>query len=174
MKNSLNPKREYSSTAGVFALAVLISLSSLVAEAADIFWTDGTASYTNAANWTGGIVPATGDHGIVSNGVVQINVGNPDWTIDDLSAGGTANSSGAIEQNGQTLNMNSWLHIADGSNAVGVFTLNGGTVNVTNGRLFLCEAPNTTGTLNLNGGVIYKSGADPFVVADGGWNGQAS
>ena len=121
MKTPITSKRGYYFNATTFAVAVSISLSSFVAEAADIFWTDGTGSYTNAPNWTGGVVPGTGDHGIVSNGVVQINVGNPDWTLDDLSAGGTADSSGAIQQNGQTLNMNSWLHIADGLNAIGVF-----------------------------------------------------
>src|SRR5882762_246315 len=112
MKNSLNPKREYSSTAGVFALAVLISLSSLVAEAADIFWTDGTASYTNAASWAGGIVPGASDNAINTNGLanaVQINTGNPDWTVIDLSAGGATNGTGAFTQNDQTVNVNGWL-----------------------------------------------------------------
>lgn len=174
MKTLLNSKS--GRTPGIctlLAAALLLAPAGLI-KAADIFWSGGTASYTNTANWVGGIVPGTGDAGIISNGVVQIDVGNPDWTIDDLSAGGTPGGIGTVVQNGQTLNMNSWLHIADGANAVGVFTLNAGTVNVPNGRLFLCEAPGTIGTLNINGGIINKTGGDPFVVADGGWNGQST
>src|SRR2546421_180489 len=84
MKTSLISERGYCFNVTTFAVAVLISLSSLIAQAADIFWTDGTASYTNTANWTGGGVPGSGDNAINTNGagnVVQINTGNPDWTV---------------------------------------------------------------------------------------------
>ena len=42
----------------------MLLLPALVAHAADIFWTDGTDSYTNAAAW-GGTVPGGSDHAIL-------------------------------------------------------------------------------------------------------------
>ncbi len=108
MKTSLNSKSAFHSIARTLTLVSLLSLSALVAKAADIFWTDGTASYTNAANWAGGVVPGSADNAINTNGtgnIVQINTGNPDWTVIDLSAGGTLNGAGAFEQNAQTVNV---------------------------------------------------------------------
>src|SRR5262245_47599601 len=106
MKNSSNPKRSNESRLLTSAAtAMLISLWSLVANAADISWTDGTASYTNAANWTGGVVPGTADNAINDNGsnnVVQINAGDPDWTLNGIRAGNST-GNGAFAQSGQTV-----------------------------------------------------------------------
>src|ERR1051326_1523720 len=67
MKTSLISKPAYFNATG-FTVAVLILLSSLVAPAADISWTDGTASYNTPANWTGGVVPGPLDNAIHDNG----------------------------------------------------------------------------------------------------------
>ncbi|HYG22688.1 MAG TPA: autotransporter-associated beta strand repeat-containing protein [Verrucomicrobiae bacterium] len=159
------------------ALAALLALTSsgLVSQAADFFWSGGTGTYNNPAAW-GGTVPGTNDNAINASGinnVVQINGGDPDWTVNDLSAGGATNGAGAYAQNGQTLNVRGWMHIGDGENSVGAYTLNNGTLNVLGGRLFLGERPGSTSTLNINGGVLNKSG-DLFVIADGGWNGPGA
>ncbi len=180
MKTSIIPKT--SKLGGIVKVAALVSATlvacpALTAKAADIHWTNSVASYTNALDWDSNTVPTATDNAFSDHGsgtVVQINPGNPDWAVNDLHAGGEANSSGAIEQNGQTLTVNSWLILGDGANSVGIFTLNGGTVNVSNGRVFLGGGPDSTTTLNINAGVINKTGGDPFVVADGGWNGQVS
>jgi autotransporter-associated beta strand protein len=165
-------------TKGLRPLSLVVPgvLLALTGKSADIFWQGGTADYNTPANWVGGAVPGTSDNAINahgSNNIVQISVGNPDWTVVDLSAGGLTDSSGAFVQNGQTVTATGWFHVANGTNAIGYYTLNGGTLNVNGGRIFLCEAPNTTGFLNINGGTINKSG-DVFVLADGGWNGSGA
>jgi autotransporter-associated beta strand protein len=175
MKTSIISKLRSMFRIGTMALTTL-ALWPVASHAADIFWSGPTASYTNAVDWIGGVVPAAGDNAINTNGlgnVVQINVGNLDWTVNDLSAGGGAGASGAIAQNGQTVTVNGWLHIGDGLNSVGTYTLNSGTLNVPNGQLFLCEAPGSIATLNINGGTINKAG-DTFRIADGGWNGSGA
>ncbi len=166
-------KRQRSILPRLLLLTAFAGASSGVGHAAEYFWSGGTGTYNNPAGW-GGTVPGPGDDALNNSGlanILQINPGDPDWTVSDLTAGGSAEGvSGAIEQNGQVVTVNSWLHIGAGTNATGVYTLNGGTLNVRNGRLFLGEAPGTTATLNINGGVLNKSG-DIFTIADGGWNG---
>src|SRR3569833_1137769 len=174
MKIRKNSERRFPRGLRPLSLAIAGLSLALTAKSADIFWHGATANYTNAPSWVGGVVPGTTDNAINTNGlnnVVQISAGNPDWTVVALSAGGATDSSGAFVQNGQTVTSTGWFHIANGTNAIGVYTLNGGTLNVNGGRLFLCEDPNTTATLNINGGTINKSG-DVFVLADGGWNGS--
>src|SRR5258707_6130241 len=150
MKNSLKSQLGSPPKAATFALAALITFPALVAQAADIHWVGPTASYTIAADWDSSAVPTSADNAFSDNGlgnVVQINNGDPDWTVNDLHAAGEANSSGAIVQNGQTVTPNSWFHIGAGPNSVGVYTLSNGTLHVTAaGRLFLCEGPGSMAT----------------------------
>ena len=156
----------------LIALIAVAALPIAASRAADIYWTNGTASYNNAAHWSSATIPGTADNAHNTNGlgnVVQINAGNPDWTVIDIKAGGT-NTAGAFEQNGQTVNVTGWLITGAGIDAIGTYTLNSGTLNVAGGRIFLGDHPGSTSTLNINGGTINKSG-DVFVVADGGWNG---
>jgi autotransporter-associated beta strand protein len=162
----------------IFFALMLGALLASSARAGNIEWQGGTADYTNAADWVGGVVPGPADSPINSNGtnnIVEINPGDPDWFVGDISAGGDVNASGAITQNGQTLNLSGWLHIGSGTNSVGVFTLNGGTVNVTNNgvQLFMGENAGSTSYLNINGGTINMA-ANVMRVADGGWNGNGA
>ena len=145
----------------ILALATLALLPAAVIQAADISWSGGTASYTNAANW-GGSVPGVADKAINDNGagnVVQINAGDPDWIVNGILAG-KSTGNGAFEQNGQTLNLSG----ATGRGAVrlgvaagrsGAYTINGGTLNY-NGDFNVGELG--TATLNVNGGSITGSG----------------
>jgi fibronectin-binding autotransporter adhesin len=156
-------------------LAALAVLPTPVTHAADIFWSGDTDSYTNAVKW-GGVVPGAGDNAINDNGAanaVQINPGDPDWTMVDLSAGSTNSAIGAFQQNGQTVNVNGWFHLGAGIDSTGFYTLNGGILNVLNGRLFLGEGAGSASTLTINGGVLNKAGG-VFVIADGGWNGSGA
>ncbi|MDB6123102.1 MAG: Autotransporter-associated beta strand repeat protein [Pedosphaera sp.] len=175
MKNLMKSQPGCFLRISALTLAALAVLPTPVTRAADIFWSGNTASYTNAANW-GGIVPGATDNAINDNGatnVVQINLGNPDWTVADLSAGSTGSAMGAFEQNGQTVTANGWFHLGAGVDSTGFYTLNGGTLNVLSGRLFLGEGAGSTSTLTINGGVLNKAG-DVFVIADGGWNGSGA
>lgn len=156
-------------------MATLAVSPTTVTQAADFFWSGNTGTYNNAANW-GGAIPGASDNANNDNGatnVVQINLGDPDWTISDLSPGSTDSTSGAFQQNAQTVTANGWFHLGAGPNSTGFYTLNGGTLNVLNGRLFLGEGPGSTSYLTINGGVLNKAG-DVFVIADGGWNGSGA
>src|ERR1017187_3544774 len=67
----------------ILTVTALVAMPMLNAKAGDIHWNDGTASYTNAADWVGGVVPGFTDNAINDNGTnnkVQINVGDGDWT----------------------------------------------------------------------------------------------
>ncbi|HWD92603.1 MAG TPA: autotransporter-associated beta strand repeat-containing protein [Verrucomicrobiae bacterium] len=146
-------------------LSVMAAVS--MAQATDIFWTGGTADYTNAADWTGGVVPggsdsAINDHGL--NNAVQISVGNPDWNVNQIRAG-NGSGDGAFIQNGQAVTLSGTnagtgfitpvrLGVAAGD--TGVYTLNGGSINYANGGFDVGELG--TGTLNVNGGTITGTG----------------
>lgn len=173
MKTLINSKLSLSKL-GALTLAAMAMLPTARTHAVDINWIGGTASYTNAALWSTATVPGAGDQPINDNGVankVQINVSDPAWVVNDLSAGSSLGSSGAYEQNGSTNTVNGWFHLGPGTNSVGQYTLNNGVLNVLNGRLFLGEGMGSTNTLTINGGILNKGG-DVFVIADGGWNGS--
>lgn len=137
------------------------------AQAANISWIGGTADYTNATDWAGGVVPgvndnAINDHG--SNNVVKISAGNPDWSVNQIRAG-NGTGDGAFLQTGQAVTL-------IGSNGVtgyvtpfrlgivatntGIYTLTGGSINYSNGGFDVGELG--TGVLNMNGGAITGSG----------------
>src|SRR5437660_2274356 len=93
MKPTITSKFGHVSEIAALAFAAL-SLWPAASPAADIFWSDGTASYTNAAAW-GGTVPGGGDHAINNNGsnnIAQINAADPAWTVVDLIAGNADNT----------------------------------------------------------------------------------
>src|SRR5215831_2981960 len=165
MKTSLTLNRGYRSNTAALASAVLISLSSLVTRAADIHWIDGTASYTNASDWSPAVVPGANDNAINDNGsnnVVQINLGDPDWPLNQLRAG-NGTGDGAFTQNGQTVTVSGNtrpFRIGAASGNTGVYTLNGGTLVFTNGEFVVGQLG--TAILNVNGGTI--SGSANFAV----------
>ncbi len=77
------------------------------AQAANISWSGGTADFTNAASWVGGVVPGPGDNAINdsgSNNIVRIRAGNPDWTVNQIRAGNGA-GDGTYTQDGQTVTL---------------------------------------------------------------------
>ena len=166
MKTTMTSKLGCIYKVGALTLA-LLAASTLVTRAADRFWSGGTASYTNAAAW-GGTVPGSSDNAINDHGtnnVVQINVGDPDWTVNQIRAGNGA-GSGAFVQNGQTVNLNG-TNVASSAfttpfrlgivaGGTGVYTLNGGSINYSNGGFNVGELG--TGILNINGGSITGSG----------------
>src|ERR1035437_10072671 len=166
MKTTMTSKLGCIYKVGALTLA-LLAASTLVTRAADRFWSGGTASYTNAAAW-GGTVPRSSDNAINDNGtnnVVQINVGNPDWTVNQIRAGNGA-GSGAFVQNGQAVTLigtniassafTTPFRLGIVAGGTGVYTLNGGSINYSNGGFNVGELG--TGILNVNGGSISGSG----------------
>jgi autotransporter-associated beta strand protein len=155
----------------VLSMATLFALTALSTKAADISWQGGTADYNTPANWVGGAVPGGSDNAINDNGtnnVVQIKVGDPDWTLNQIKAGNGL-GNGAFVQNGQTVNLtgtnwngsvvsvyNTPFRLGVVAGDTGVYTLNGGSINYNNGEFHVGELG--TGILNINGGTIAGSG----------------
>lgn len=166
MKTSIHPK-PYLPKISALTLAALSVLPALKTHAADYLWSGGTGTYNNAAAW-GGTIPSTNDVAINNTGtnnVVQINSGNPDWTLSQIVAGSGANG-GSFEQNGQTVTLGATiraLRLGVVAGQTGAFTLNNGTLNYGTGEFAVGELG--TGVLTVNGGVI--NGAGTFAVNRG-------
>src|ERR1051325_4918176 len=170
MKTSMTSKLPHFLNLGALTLTVL-ALWPAMTQAADIFWTNSTASYNNAANWSSATVPEAGDNAINNNGTnnkVQINVADPDWTVVDLQAGNTNDAGGAFEQNGQSVSATGWVRLGLATNSVGRYTLNGGTLKVVGGRIMTGESEGSSAQIVINGGVLNKTG-DFFILADAGF-----
>lgn len=140
----------------------------------DIYWQGGTSDYNAGANWASGIVPGAGTNAINDNGsnnIVQINAGDPGWTLNELCAGDGSSATGAYVQNGSTVNVGNlggWFRLGDSFGAAGYYTLNAGTLNASN-HFDVGEAG--TGILNISGGVINLGSAGLFDIGDGGTQG---
>ncbi len=167
----MNSNPRYGKTDKVLGLACSIVLAAASTQAADKHWTNSTASYNNALNWSPNGVPGATDNAINDNGAanaVQINLGDPDWTVGQIRAGNSL-GNGAFVQNGQTVtalgtNYNGpvisefftpfrlGIVAADS----GVYTMNGGVLNYGTGPFNIGEVG--TGTLNFNGGTILGNG----------------
>src|SRR5260370_12162590 len=91
----------------VLGLVCSVVLSAASTQAADRFWSGGTADYTNTTG-TGGVVPGAADNAINTNGTgnaVRISVGNPDWAVNQIRAGTGNAGDGAFVQNGQAVTL---------------------------------------------------------------------
>ncbi|HHY85455.1 MAG TPA: hypothetical protein GYA07_07955 [Verrucomicrobia bacterium] len=159
------------------AAVVLLASAAVTTRAAEILWTDGTASYNDPTRWSPNAVPGPSDNAVNNNGTnnaVQINAGDPAWTVVDPLAGTVAGTGGAFEQNGSTLNVNGWFRLALAADSTAAYTLNDGTLNLS-GRLQTGEGANSLTVININGGVINKTGGGLGLnFSDGGWGGQHS
>jgi T5SS/PEP-CTERM-associated repeat protein len=158
----MNPTSSPLSINKTLGLICLTILSAASTQAVDRFWTDGTASYNNAANW-GGTIPNGGDNAIVNNGgTVLINPGDPDWATFDLRAG-QAGGDGSYIQNGATVTLNSWFRLGVDAGTTGTFTLNAGTLNASP-DFHVGEIG--TGVLNINGGTLNHLGSGAIIIGD--------
>lgn len=157
----MNLKIHCIKTKAILTLAVLTSWPVALTHAADIRWIGSTDSYTNASAWSGGVVPGTNDNAINDSGtnnVVQINSGNPDWAVNQILAG-DATGDGAFVQNSQAVSLNPTaraFRLGVSAGSTGVYTLNGGSINYTNGGFNIGELG--TGILAMNGGSITGIG----------------
>ena len=90
-------KTQNSNLNKMIGAACAMILSAASSQAVDRFWINPvTDSFTNTANWTGGVLPNGGDNAINNSGAgnsVLINAGDPDWTINDIRSGDGAGNS---------------------------------------------------------------------------------
>lgn len=182
-KNSTPFKPGWLAKIGAVALVASLAAWNFNARATNIEWQGGNADYNTPANWAGGSVPgpadsAINDHG--TNNAVQINSGDPDWTLNALLAGDGL-GDGAYVQGGQNVNLTNTsraFRLGVAADDTGVYTLNGGAINYGLGGFNVGEIG--AGVLNLNGGTITGGGnfADNFGISaaavnasmDGGLN----
>lgn len=166
MKNPTTSRLASIPKAGFLILALLAG-SKCAMRAADISWIGGTASYNNAANWNSNSIPGASDNAINDNGsanVVQINTGDPNWSVNDIRAGNGAGTSGAFYQDGLALTLSGWFRLGIGVGATGQFTLHSGTIAINANRLNVGESG--TGILNIASGTITGPN-NQFALADG-------
>lgn len=141
---------------GTSAAATIKLYAALIQSAygTNVYWQGGTSDFNVPASWTGGIVPgvsanAVNDSG--SNNVTQIFPGDSAWSANCLWAGDATNATGAYLQTGSTVtavNPGSWLRLGDCPGAAGYYTLNAGTLNLSNNLTVVGESG--AGVLNIN------------------------
>ncbi|WP_200268494.1 autotransporter-associated beta strand repeat-containing protein [Luteolibacter pohnpeiensis] len=140
------------------------------AGAVDQVWTGATASFADASLWTGdGQIPGSGDNAFVNNGgTVQIGASDPAWSLTDLRAGESLDSSGTYMQSGGTVTAVGWLRLGFGNGATGSYTLSGGTLNLAN-RAYLgakdgSQSAGGNGILTITGGVLNHTASGQYIT----------
>ncbi|HEY1786549.1 MAG TPA: glycoside hydrolase family 2 TIM barrel-domain containing protein, partial [Verrucomicrobiae bacterium] len=148
-----------------------LNQTATITSVGNIEWIGPAADYNTPADWQGGAVPnatnfqnAVNDNG--TNNVVQINIGDPTWTVSDLRAG-NGSTNGAFAQKGAAVNVNGWFRLGVATNSMGIYTLSGGTLAFKGSDFNVGELG--TGILNVNGGAITDTGlGGNIAVALGG------
>ncbi|HXU78146.1 MAG TPA: autotransporter-associated beta strand repeat-containing protein, partial [Methylomirabilota bacterium] len=154
----------YRGRAGKLLGLLCMALAASSAQAADIFWTAGTATFNNPANW-GGTIPTGSDNAIVNNGgTVLISAGDPAWTVFDIRAG-QGTGDGAYIQDGSTVTLNSWFRLAIDVGNTGTYTIKSGILNAAPD---FHVGEHGTGILNIWGGTINHLGSAAMIVGDRG------
>jgi autotransporter-associated beta strand protein len=141
-------------------LIFALNQEAIATDELNVEWIGGTADYNKPSDWQGGAVPnatnfqnAVNDNG--TNNVVQINSGDPDWTVNDIRAGDGA-GNGAFIQNGQTVTISGWFRMGVVSSDTGIYTLNGGTLAYNGNDFNVGELG--TGILDINDGTLTDDG----------------
>jgi autotransporter-associated beta strand protein len=167
--------------ARILCLICPIVLSAASSQAADKLWSGGSSTYNNATSW-GGAIPGAVDNAINDSGLgnaVQINVGDPDWTVGQIRADNSL-GNGAYIQNGQNVtalgtNYNGPVisefftpfRLGVVAADTGNYTINGGALNYGNGPLNIGELGSAnmiiTGGAITGGGTFYVNSGGPAV-----------
>jgi hypothetical protein len=171
-------------TIAVGALALLYF--SRPVSAVNRTWDGGgaTNNWSEAANWSGDVVPGIGDVAVfdgtsTKDATIDVNINvqgiqiNSGYTGTIIQAGShtitiTSNGFGAFTQSGGTFNGGSGdIRLTGDANQDHNFTLSGGTFTSTSGTLFLSRGfvhnPGS-GTFNHNGGTVtFESGSSPSI-----------
>lgn len=163
-------------------LALLALLAAPSAMGATIAWNAGTTglvgSFTNGANWVGGVVPGTGDVAAIDNGSTATATGASTVTVAtgdaisvttvDLAASNVNNNRAVINQTGGTLATGNLFlgHTAFGGSKSPEYRLSGGTLNITTSWVF---GDGTAIKFNATGGTVNYSGG-AFIFGTNGVN----
>ncbi|MBK1881494.1 autotransporter-associated beta strand repeat-containing protein [Luteolibacter pohnpeiensis] len=151
-------------------LVFVISASILTCNAANHYWNTGEESYADASRWDGdGTIPGTGDHAFVNNaGNVLIKSSDPLWTLNDLRAGETANSSGSFTLDGGEIHANGWIRLGFGANATGTLIVSDGLLLIPN-KIYIggkdqSQASGGAGVLEIRGGTLRSNDSSKVIT----------
>lgn len=162
-------KTQNSNLNKMIGAACAMILSAASSQAVDRFWINPvTDSYTNTANWTGGVLPNGGDNAINNSGAgnsVLINAGDPDWTVNDIRSGDGAGNSGPWIQSGANVTLNGWFRLGIGG-GTGDYTMSGGSLTVNSDRFLVGEGGSSVFT--MTGGTINKNNGGQFAIPENG------
>ena len=159
----------------VLALAAAMAgaaLTAPLAHAADIHWIGPTGDdYNTPADWDANKVP-NGDNAINSNGtVINILPTDPAWTVNDIRAGDSSNTTGTYNQSGSTVTLNGWFRIATaGTGSSGTYNLLGGSVVIPGGAQ-INIGEQGTGVLNVSNASFNVNNTGNSPTAAGNSNG---
>ncbi len=135
-------------------------------------WSGASGSYTDATQWSGGVVPTSGDNAIINSGTVTAS--GQSLTGLQINLNSSSSSGGTFVLDGDTLAASTLLSVTDsntfGSSPAPVLTFNGTTTN--NGTIsFSGTTPQVTfnsGATLVNNGTLTLNGASPQVqIASG-------
>ena len=134
---------------------VVLSVGCLPVRASDAVWVGTTGAFTNAVNWSTGLVPGAGDAAAVSNGGTALFDGGTATNLSAVNLGtGASSARGALEVSDGTLSATA-LTVGGGGGS-GTLRLSGGQVGVLGGAgaLSLATASGSTGTVVMTGGTL--------------------
>ncbi len=128
-----------------------------------------SGTWNNPANWTGGMVPGSGDNAFIGSTfptgsipTATINL-DADQVVNNLTLGNNAGTNGTLDLNGFNLTVNNTLSIGP-FGGVGTIIHNGGTfatqsLIVSGGNTFGMAAGDTTNNLTVNTGSSVSTAA---------------
>jgi fibronectin-binding autotransporter adhesin len=173
MNNSFSQKSGAFLPCLILVAIILLPIAAL-AQTQD-YWVGTTGDFNVATNWSLNVVPASGytaNNDTSSNNIVQINAGDPTWTLNGIRAG--VSNSGSFVQNGSTITLgstqNGWLRMGvTTAGSIGYYTIASNAILNTSFGVTVGEVG--SGVLNINGGTINVG--TEFIVNDNGSAGSS-
>ena len=146
--------------AATLLAAALLFLNN--AMGATVSWTDGNSNWDIGTNWSNGTGPGTLDDALIGNGGTA-NITTGTRTVTNLLLGkvNPGGGDGTLNISAGSLTVSNNVTISSGSNMSGTVTITGGNLSV--GGIIL-DGGNGTGTLTLNGGTLDLTNGS--IVAD--------
>jgi predicted phosphodiesterase len=138
---------------GLLASFILLFTLTAISSAADVTWNNNASdgNWTNASNWTGGVVPnTTSDYARISMATGPLFSSGRSATAFRVFLQGT---NGTITINGGTLNTNNHFYVAALSTDTATINMSGGAINMAT-TFWVARDSGGVANVNLSGGTI--------------------
>lgn len=155
------------SPAHALGLVILTGAILLPSAASAIDWSGTIGPFSDAANWTGGIVPSATDATIANGGTATITTGDV-FGVTSFYVGGHA-GTGFVTQDGGDVTATQIILGGDdagGGTGQGTYSISGGTLAGTGGEMWV-GSKGGTGNLELSGGATVTNNSWIVVGRDG-------